>query len=371
MTEGGIEKRRIKRSIKWVLYFIFFYSHFFDLSLKIFRRIRKKHSCIILLYHRIVDDHSEYLNKGPVVHHHIKHFRKEIAYLKKNYQILSMDEVAHCIKSGIGFKRPSMAISFDDGYLDNYTLAYPVLKKYGVPASIYLTTGLIGTLERTWPDEIELAIMETKKDEFKLQTLFGDKEVQIKTKEGKEEANIKTAEALKNRPDDERWELVEEINAILTENKNFENRKKSRMMLNWDEVKKMAANGITIGSHSHTHPILTRMLLQKAKEEILNSKKIIEENLGIQVKHFAYPNGREEDFSEELRDYCREIGFESVESVIYGVNDPSRGNGNTFALKRIGATSPVWMLAGELVRLFWKNRIKKGFQRTQQTQRTQ
>lgn len=369
MAEGGIEKRRIKRSIKWVLYFIFFYSHFFDLSLKIFRRIRKKHSCIILLYHRIIDNRSEYLNKGPAVQHHIKHFRKEIAYLRKNYQILSMDEVAHCIKSGIGFKRPSMAISFDDGYLDNYTLAYPVLKKYGVPATIYLTTSLIGTLERTWPDEIELAIMETQKDEFKLQTLFGDKEVQIKTKGEKEQASMKIAEALKNRPDDERKKIMGEIKKILGEDRNYENNLKPRIMLNWNEVKKMAANGITTGSHSHTHPILSSMPFEKAKEEILNSKKMIEENLGIQVKHFAFPNGKEEDFNEELRNYCQEIGFESVASVIYGTNNTL--NGNTMGLKRISATSPVWMLAGELVRLFWKDGIKKGFRRTQQTQRTQ
>jgi len=111
----------------------------------------------------------------------------------------------------------------------------------------------------------------------------------------------------------------------------------------------MAKNGITIGSHSHTHPILSRMPVVKAKEEIFNSKKIIEENLGIKVKHFAFPNGREEDFSEELRDYCREIGFESVASVIYGMNEPS--DGNRSVLKRISATAPVWMLAGELVRL--------------------
>jgi peptidoglycan/xylan/chitin deacetylase (PgdA/CDA1 family) len=144
---------------------------------------------------------------------------------------------------------------------------------------------------------------------------------------------------------------------------------KSRRMLNWEEVKRMADNGITFGSHTHTHPILSRVPLEKAKKDILDSKEIIEKRIGIKVKHFAFPNGRDEDFSEELRDYCKKIGFESVASVIYGMNDPS--NGNTYALKRIGAISPVWMLAGELVRLFWKDGIKKGFQRTQQTQRTQ
>jgi peptidoglycan/xylan/chitin deacetylase (PgdA/CDA1 family) len=124
-------------------------------------------------------------------------------------------------------------------------------------------------------------------------------------------------------------------------------------MLNWDEVQEMRKDGIAIGSHSHTHPILSRMPIQEAKDEILNSKKIAEKNANIQVKHFSFPNGRKEDFSEELRDYCREIGFESVCSVIYGMNDASEGN--AFTLRRVGAISPVSMLAGELVRLFCKN----------------
>ena len=110
----------------------------------------------------------------------------------------------------------------------------------------------------------------------------------------------------------------------------------------------MAQNDITIGAHSHTHPILSRMPPQEAKEDIFISKKVIEENLGIKVKHFAFPNGREEDFTEELRDYCRKIGFESVASVVYGVNNGH--NGNVMSLKRIGARSPVWMMAGELLR---------------------
>jgi len=90
------------------------------------------------------------------------------------------------------------------------------------------------------------------------------------------------------------------------------------------------------------------MPVDKAKEDILTSKKIIEEKLGIKVKHFSFPNGREEDFSEELRDYCRQIGFESIASAVYGVNDPN--SGKTSSIKRIGANSPVWMMAGELFR---------------------
>ena len=339
-------KKRIKSIIKSVLYFLLYYLRFFDLLIKVLTKIRKQHPCIILNYHRIVDDSSRYLSKGPVVHHHLKHLQKEIPYLKKIYRILSMDEVVYRMNSGLGFKKPSVAITFDDGYLDNYTLAYPVLKKHGVPVTIYLATSFIGTLERTWTDQIELALLETKKDRFILPELLSNEKLRIRTKEEREQVNIKVAEALKVGPDEERKELMRNLFKILELDDTCRSNLKSRMMLNWGEVQKMAQNDITIGAHSHTHPILSRMPFQEAKEDIFISKKVIEKNLGIKAKHFAFPNGREEDFTEELRDYCRQIGFESVSSVVYGMNNGH--NGNVMSLKRIGARSPVWMMSGEL-----------------------
>ncbi|MCJ7782511.1 MAG: polysaccharide deacetylase family protein [Desulfobacterales bacterium] len=347
------KKRRIRNITKRLLFCSFFYLRLFDLILKLLTRVRQEHPCIILLYHRIVDENSQYLNKGPVVHHHIKDFKREIPYFKRNFQILSMDEVVSHMKLGKGFRRPSIAITFDDGYLDNYTLAYPVLKKHGVPATLYLTTSLIGTPDQIWTEQIGLAFLETKKDYFNFSALIGDETVPIKTKKEKEKANSKVSEALKLRPDGERRELIQQVFEKLGVNDKSGRHLGERMMLNWDEIQELRKDGITIGSHSHTHPILSRMPIQKAKDEILNSKKIVENKVDIEVKHFSFPNGREEDFSEELRDYCREIGFESICSVIYGTNDASEGN--AFTLKRVGAINPVPMLAGELVRLFCKN----------------
>jgi peptidoglycan/xylan/chitin deacetylase (PgdA/CDA1 family) len=347
------KKRRIRDIIKGLLFFCSYYLRFLDLLLKVLARVRHEHPCIILLYHRIVEDSSKYLNKGAVVHHRVKHFKGEIPYFKRNYQILSMDEVVDHLKFGRAFRRPSIAITFDDGYLDNYTLAYPFLKKHEVPATIFLTTSLIGTTDRTWTDEIGVAFLETAKEHLDFPALFGDKRVPIKSKEEKEQANRKVAEALKLRPDGERRELIRKLSEALAVSEKSERNCGDRIMLSWDEIREMIKNGVTIGSHSHTHPILSRMPIEEAKEEIFNSKKILERNLGVKIRHFSFPNGRKEDFSEELRDYCREIGFESICSVIYGANDASKGN--FFALKRIGAISPVPMLAGELVRLFWKS----------------
>jgi peptidoglycan/xylan/chitin deacetylase (PgdA/CDA1 family) len=347
------EKRRIKYFVKEILFSFFFHLKLFDLSLKLLEKVCQEHPCVILLYHRIVDDDSKYLKKGAAVHHHIKDFRREIAYFKRNFQVLNMDEVVNQIKLGKGFKRPSIAITFDDGYWDNHTLAYPVLKKHGVPATIYLTTGLVGTPDGIWTEQIGTAFLETGKDHFDFPALFGDETISIKTREEKEQANAKVSETLKLIPDDERRELIQRLFEKLEVTDKSGRYFGERMMLNWDEVQEMRKDGITIGSHSHTHPILSQMPIREAKDEILNSKKVVEKNVDMRVKHFSFPNGREEDFSEELRDYCREIGFESVCSVVYGPYDASKKD--PFALKRVGAIHPVSMMVGEIVKLFFRS----------------
>jgi len=343
--------KSVKHLIRDAVYYGLFSSGVLGLVLKKMATASQEHPCIILAYHRFIDNRSIYLSKGPVMHHEIREFEKEIIYLKQHCHVASMDEAVNSIKKGLGFSRPSVVLTFDDGYLDNYTLAYPLLKKYSLPATIYLTTGLIGTSERTWPDQIELALMETPVRQFSHPNLFGGSAVPIATKAEKEKVCLDIGQALKPMPYDRRMKLLEEVLESL--GLNGKQQRMPRTMLNWEEVKEMAGNGITFGSHSHTHPILSKMPIREAKEEIATSKKIIEERLGIEVRHFAIPNGGEQDFSRELRDYCGELGFESVATLIAGTNTPS--DGEVYNLKRIGAMCPIWLFAGNIAKLLWKH----------------
>lgn len=346
---------KIKKAIKRSIYLILYYLHLFDVALVVVSWLRKEHPCVILLYHRIVDDQTVYLDKGPVVHHHTRDFEQEIAWLKKRFQFLSMDEVVDTIRDGKSFAKPSVAITFDDGYLDNYILAYPVLKSHGVPAMIYLATGLIGTNARTWPDQIEAALLASKKQTLSLPGLLPNCGTPIRSIEEKQSCCIQLSMALKGMPDAERkFRLVNifrELDVTLESLENFN----QRTMLNWDEVKEMSANKISFGSHSHTHPILSRVPLHEAQDDIRYSKQVLEAQLCGKVRHFAYPNGRKEDFSEDLRTYCREIGFDTVATVVFGTVD---AGADPFSLNRIGVVNPVWNMAGELTRKFIRSTRK-------------
>lgn len=334
----------MKKALKNALYFLLYYSGACGALFNVLSSVRKSHPCIILLYHQIVDKQSVYLDKGPAVHHPIDEFRKEIQFLARHVHVATMDEVIERISSGRGFDRPTVAITFDDGYRDNYTLAFPVLKKYAVPAIIYLTTGLIDTMERTWPDQIETAVLHTDRTNLFFPPIFGDKVIALGDTDEKRRASKQIAEALKLIPDDERMRLLRELFKVLdVDIDSLQNMR--RAMLTWEEVREMSGQGIIFGSHSHTHPILSRVPLEQAKADIQLSKDVLEKKLQKVTKHFAYPNGRLEDFSVELGEYCRQIGFESVATVVYGGN--GRGS-NVISLKRIGAYSPAWWQAGIL-----------------------
>ena len=102
-------------------------------------------------------------------------------------------------------------------------------------------------------------------------------------------------------------------------------------MLTWDHVRIMHENDISFGSHTVTHPILSRVPISRARTELCISKRVIEEKLGCPVKTFAYPNGKEEDFNETTKLLLKEAGYICALTTIFGTNEC---NQDLFALRR-------------------------------------
>lgn len=346
------DHRWLKEKIKTSLYFLAFYSGLLHAFFLLFKKVKKQHTAIILLYHRLVDNDpsSEFLYKGEAVHHNILDFEKEMSYIKKWFKVISLDELISSLMNEKTFEAPSIAIAFDDGYKDNYTLGYPVLREFNFPATIYLTTGLIGTNKRTWPDEIEYALLNSTVDTFSFPELFGEEVLDISSPEKKRKTNAKIAEGMKLVSNRRKLLLMDHLFNTLKVRRNREFNKERRM-LNWKEAKEMKRNKISFAAHTHSHPILTQMPLEEAKCEIALSKNIIEDKLGTPVKHFAFPNGRIADFNAELKKFCIETGFESIATVEYGgvtrKSDP-------FFLQRVLPRTPLFVFASEIARVFIK-----------------
>jgi hypothetical protein len=130
---------------------------------------------------------------------------------------------------------------------------------------------------------------------------------------------------------------------------------KGRKMLNWDEVIEMSQNDISFGAHTVNHPTLSKMEVWEAKQEIYESIMEIQTKIGSKVRHFAIPNGKEEDFNEELKGYCKEIDMLTVVSTEPG-SVSSRSD--PYFLKRINPPSPIYIFACEIARNMFLEKIE-------------
>jgi len=340
----------MKHLVKSLLYLVVYYSGILRLLIAIFGRVGKNHRAAILFYHRFRRTGEGAAELLPRLD--CREFERQMAYLKKNYEILSLDDSATLLRQGKGFRRPSIILTIDDGYWDNYTLAYPIIRKHDLPVIIFLTAGCIGGDTGLWLDDIEYALQSTDSENLSLEKVLGQGRIDISTHEGKKAAEKRMYAVLSKKGERERKDALRELYTTLDVPEPSASGR-DRIMMNWEEVKEMAENSVNFGAHTVSHPFLPAMPLDEAKREIQESKRLIEEKTGKTVRHFAIPNGKDDDFSSELKEICAEIGFDTVVTTEPGVVG---GSSNPYALPRIIPPPPTCYFACELARyLFRRN----------------
>ncbi|HXH02171.1 MAG TPA: polysaccharide deacetylase family protein [Candidatus Competibacteraceae bacterium] len=291
---------------------------------------RRPASAVLFTFHRIVDAHTPYLFKGPTVQTPVAWFERLMAGLRRYYDMVSLDQVVQHLESGQPFARDCVAVTFDDGYEDNYRLALPILRRYGIPATVFLATGFIGTGRWLWMDRLEQALLQTCRPHLELEPLGLPGRLPLAGLVRRRQANLRLSAHLKTLAPP----ALEAALAALEQALAVDPGRYRRTMLTWEEVRALARAGVDIGSHGVSHVILTQMPRDQALAELESSKTRLEAELQRPVRHFAYPNGRAEDFDETLCAAARGLGYRSVSTCIWGRNTPSETD--TFALRRIG-----------------------------------
>jgi peptidoglycan/xylan/chitin deacetylase (PgdA/CDA1 family) len=287
--------------------FVSFANRLKLLDLYSFLKSNIKSYVAIICYHRVGDTKDRWaIDTTDIVD-----FEKEMRYLTKTHKILSLEEIAGIINGNKALPKRGVVVTFDDGYKDNYTNAFPVLKKYNIPATIFLTTGNIGTGHLFWWDKLEYILCNTKIKSFDLGD-FGT----IITPSGKNK--IKKLDKITIRftkmPEDKKNNLIE--NLVKNSDVDFPKNLGKDIIMSWDEIKQMSEGGINFGAHTVTHPILTKIPLNQAKNEIINSKKEIEKRLKKPVTTFSYPNGLADDYNEDIKTILKENGFICATTII-------------------------------------------------------
>ncbi len=273
-----------------------------------------RNTCYIITYHRI-----------PIGI--VKDFEQQIHHLVKNYKIVSVTEIAYRIKQRMPL-RGRVGITFDDGFKDNFTNAFPVLKKFNIPATIYLITESIETGNAPWFIQFRHAFHYSSINQCEFELAGKTYRFQLDTPKDRNVASDEVMIFLQGCENKKRIAYLEHIINILKPGKP---EKLSDVMMNWDDVRIMSQNGIKFGAHTHTHPVLSSVSTSDAEAEILKSKKIIENKLDMPVEEFAYPVGKKSHFSDALFPVLQRAGFK------YAVTTSRRKidyNSNCYALSR-------------------------------------
>lgn len=288
-------------------------------------------SLTVINYHRINDPHQAGFDSFlPNVSAHPKDFDLQMEYLARWFNVVSLTDVTNWLRNGKDLPPYAALITFDDGYLDNYSEAYPILRRHNFPAVIFLTHGHIGTDAPFYWDLAAYCFYHTQTDAV----LFPDNTNEKWANEAQRKLiSQRWIEALKILPHTEKLKWVEKLPERL--NVSIPQGYFQKLMLNWDQVREMSQNGIEFGGHTLTHPILTRVSPEQAEKEIHGSKLAIERELGREVLGFAYPNGRQADVNAEVEKLTQNAGYQAAFTLQNGPTTLQEVRRNPFAIRRI------------------------------------
>jgi len=249
-------------------------------------------------------------------------FNWQMALLRKHYRPISLSQGMNLLESGQLPSR-SVAVTFDDGYLNNLTVALPILKKWQIPATVFIATAF-SEGKNMWNDRI-LDLFAQHSDIMDL-SVSGMGHVDISAPEKKLATAQKTVLALKYFEPSVRDEKVAQL---ITSNGGYV---EARKMMNASEIKEISDAGIEIGAHTHNHPILNTLTVEEQYQEIKQNQELLSHWTNKAVTGFAYPNGKVGiDLSAETVNVVKELGFDYAVSTEWGyVNQQS----NRYTLNR-------------------------------------
>ena len=306
----------------------FVYSVFLFLGLHRLIRHINRDKILVVMYHG-VPNHSLDVPCGCQLPYHS--FTEQIDYLHTHYTILPLADVADMLQRGESPPPHTAVITFDDGYHNN-THACRYLIKFDIPATLFITTGLIGTQDILWPDIIYLAVAQYHDDTVDLAP-FGLKKYILRSHDDRRDAYEDINAALKALPGDKKNELLQNILRLMGYDTNTD-LAKTFSMLSWDEVHDLSeSNLITIGAHSVYHEILTRLTPPNMKNEVSTSCRDVLRETGRLSHGFAYPNGEPDDYNADVITALKDEHVSCAVTAIRGLNAADQ---DVFQLKRIG-----------------------------------
>lgn len=244
-------------------------------------------------------------------------FEAQIRMLTRHYTVVGLGRALRALDQVESCSRPLAVVTFDDGYRSTIRRAVPIMRAYGVSATVFVPCGLVGTSRPQWHDRVRRAITEFDRPELRITLKRVTRIAKIPAEPFERNTfTYRLLEWLKTLDEETRTEAVRQISTQAPARRFPDD--EDEILMDWNDVSDAAAVGMEFGSHTVAHTILPAESAARAKWEIEESKRILERRLGHSVQAFCYPNG---SYSAEIREMVVQAGYACALTVDPGLND--------------------------------------------------
>jgi len=275
----------------------------------------------VLTYHRVMDKPDYFPFDEDLISASTSQFRAHLDFVTKHFDVVNFRILRERMEKDNSIPPRALIVTFDDGYRDNHEVAWPILKEYGITATMFVTAGFIGKKRMFWWDKIAHIVKTTEKKDARIE-IPHSAPVELGAFADRQSAARLIIRTVKNLPDGEKenfiGRLASDMGVALNEDEHT-------LTMSWDQVRELSANGIEIGGHSVNHPIFSNTGDQRLREEVSGAKRIIEEQIGREVLTFGSP-GRgiltaeeKPKFERRLRGVISESGYAFCTMYMWGL----------------------------------------------------
>jgi peptidoglycan/xylan/chitin deacetylase (PgdA/CDA1 family) len=295
----------------------------------------------VLTYHRVDAPQARPWLDPILISASPEMFEAQMKYLSANYQPISVSDVLDALQRNDQTMLPPRAVlvTFDDAYQDFKQHAWPVLKRYQIPVTLFVPTAFPDHPECLfWWDRLFHALHSTLKSE--INSSIGN--LAIGTNIERHQANLRLKKHIKSLPNDAAIAFVEDIEQQL------EVSPKQNCVLGWKELRELAQEGVTLAPHTQTHPIMNHLPPIAMQNETLNSLNDLQREIGETLPVFAYPSGF---YNPEVVSTVQAAGFKLAFTTVRGINILGRDDPLQLQRINVSAQTTIPILRAQLLSL--------------------
>jgi peptidoglycan/xylan/chitin deacetylase (PgdA/CDA1 family) len=273
-------------------------------------------AAVILRYHSIQDRPERYANTiGCDSIHATSIFERHMELIARRFSAVSMDDVALFLKGEKSLPQRAVAVTFDDGYKDNFRFAAPILSRFGIPGTFYVLVDSVDRSKAPWYCLLRHAFWTSRNRNWTDPATGAIHD--LTNAQARDAAFFNAADICSKASASAREEVVQDAVRSL-DPQPFPD--ESDLMMTWDDARTLAQSGHIVGSHTMTHPNIAHITAADACRELGDSKLKLEKELGRPVKHFSYPHpALDPEWNETTLKITEELGYATAVTTTCGV----------------------------------------------------